>query len=277
MNKMAIGLALLAAAMSLKAVEVDGIVATVNEESILMSEVVGEMARIGRGDPQAAALVVNELINRKLILKASRDQKMTMQDWVVENRVREIIKQSFGGDRNRLMDQLARDRVSYPEWYAHIREDMIVSAMRYQIIDKNVVATPKALREEYEAHPELYSEKSGRISASIILLAPEEEDEIATATFEEDADTYENVRPEETFLPEVCEVLETLQTGGISGWSEVKGYWFKVRKDGEEIVRRKTFEEAFEDVEAAVKAATAERLYGEWIQRLRSEAYIKIY
>jgi len=160
MNKMAIGLALLAAAMSLKAVEVDGIVATVNEESILMSEVVGEMARIGRSDPQAAALVVNELINRKLILKASRDQKMTMQDWVVENRVREIIKQSFGGDRNRLMDQLARDRVSYPEWYAHIREDMIVSAMRYQIIDKNVVATPKALREEYEAHPDLYSRRA---------------------------------------------------------------------------------------------------------------------
>lgn len=115
MKKMATVLAILASTLALEAVEVDGIVATVNNESILMSEVVGEMARLGRSDRQAAELVVNELINRKLILKASRDQKMTMQDWVVENRVREIIKRSFGGDRNRLMDQLARDRVSYPE------------------------------------------------------------------------------------------------------------------------------------------------------------------
>ena len=277
MKHTAIMTAALTMALTLNAVEVDGIVATVNNESILMSEVVGEMARLGRSDQRTAELVVNELINRKLILKASRDQKMTMQEWVVENRVREVIKRSFGGDRNRLMDQLARDRISYPEWYARIREDLIVSAMRYQMIEKNVVATPKALREEYAAHPERYSEKSGRVTVSIILLAPEEESEMATATFEEDADVYENVRPEEVFLPEVCEALETLETGGISDWLEVKGHWFRVRKDGEELARLKTFEEAFEDVEAAVKAAAAERLYGEWVKRLRSEAYIKIY
>ena len=259
------------------ATEIDGIVATVNNESILMSEVVGEMARMGRGDQQAAAEIVNELINRKLILKASRDQKMTMQEWVIENRVREIIKKLFDGDRNRLMDQLARDRVSYPEWYARIKEDMIISAMRYQIIEKNVAATPKALREEFEGNREKYSEKSGRVSVSIILLDPDEAEEKEQATFEEYADTYTNVRPEEVFLPEVCETIAALKVGETSDWAEFKGYNFKVRKDGEEPGRAKTFEEAYEEVEAAVKAKVAEQMYADWIERLRKEAYIKIH
>lgn len=271
---------LLAAVMAMAAAgatEIDGIVATVNNESILMSEVVGEMARMGRGDQQAAAEIVNELINRKLILKASRDQKMTMQEWVIENRVREIIKKLFDGDRNRLMDQLARDRVSYPEWYARIKEDMIISAMRYQIIEKNVAATPKALREEFEGNREKYSEKSGRVSVSIILLDPDEAEEKEQATFEEYADTYTNVRPEEVFLPEVCETIAALKVGETSDWAEFKGYNFKVRKDGEEPGRAKTFEEAYEEVEAAVKAKVAEQMYADWIERLRKEAYIKIH
>lgn len=271
---------LLAAVMAMAAAgatEIDGIVATVNNESILMSEVVGEMARMGRGDQQAAAEIVNELINRKLILKASRDQKMTMQEWVIENRVREIIKKLFDGDRNRLMDQLARDRVSYPEWYARIKEDMIISAMRYQIIDKNVAATPKALREEFEGNREKYSEKSGRVSVSIILLDPDEAEEKEQATFEEYADTYTNVRPEEVFLPEVCETIAALKVGETSDWAEFKGYNFKVRKDGEEPGRAKTFEEAYEEVEAAVKAKVAGQMYADWIARLRKEAYIKIH
>lgn len=277
MKKTAVWLAAAMAAAVATATEVDGIVATVNDESILMSEVLGEMARAGRGDMQAAEEIVNELIDRKLILKASRDQKMTMQEWVIENRVREIIKRMFDGDRNRLMEQLAKDRISYPEWYARIKDDMIISAMRYQIIEKNVAATPKALRAEYEAHKDKYSEKSGRVSVSVILLSPEEAAEREEVSFEEDADFYENVRPEEVFLPEVCETIAGLKTGEISDWGEVRGHSFKVRKDAEEAGRQKTFEEVYEEVEAAVKAEAAEKMYRDWIARLRKEAYIKIH
>ena len=90
-------------ALPLPAIEVDGVAATVGTESILRSDVLNELARMGAPDGEGYSQVLNEMINRKLILKAARESKMTMQDWVVENRVREIINKSFGGDRNKLI------------------------------------------------------------------------------------------------------------------------------------------------------------------------------
>ncbi len=271
---LAVALAALGATAS---VPVDGIVARVDDGVILRSEVLGEMARIGEYDAAAARKVLDELINRRLIVKAAHDQKMTMQDWVVENRVREIIQRGFDGDRNRLMDQLARDRISYPEWHARIKDDMIISAMRYQTVDKNVIATPAAVRAEYAAHPERYSEKSGKVSVTVILLASDETDRLATATFEEDGYPYENIRPEEVFLPDVCEAINALEKGESSKWLVAKDHYFRVRKDDEEVGALRPLRDAYREVEAAVRQAESERLYKEWTARLRGNSYVRIY
>ena len=109
-------LAFAAAALPAIAVEIDGVAAKVGSETILRSDVAEEMRRMGLRDPSRFDEVRNEIIDRKLILKAAVESKMTIQDWVVENRVREIIDTAFGGDRNKLMDALAKERVSFPEW-----------------------------------------------------------------------------------------------------------------------------------------------------------------
>ena len=124
---LALAFALPFSAPAARAVEVDGLAARVGSESILKSEVAEELRRSG-GDPSRFNEVRSEMIDRKLILKAAADSKMTMQDWVVESRIREIIDRGFGGDRNRLMDQLQRQKVSYPEWRQRMQDDMVVSA-----------------------------------------------------------------------------------------------------------------------------------------------------
>jgi len=80
--------AAVAVTAAVSAVEVDGIAAKVGSESILRSEVAAEMARLGLRDASRYAEVLNDMIDRKLMLKAARDSKMTMQEWVVENRGR---------------------------------------------------------------------------------------------------------------------------------------------------------------------------------------------
>ena len=40
---------------------------------------------------------------------------------------------------------------------------------------------------------------------------------------------------------------------------------------------RLSLEEAYDAVEAAVKAAETERLYKAWIERLRAETYIRVF
>ena len=266
------------------AVEVDGIAATVGSESILRSDVMNEMARSGARDGQSYQEVLNEMIDRKLILKAARESKMTMQEWVVENRVREIVNRSFGGDRNKLIETLGKQKISYPEWYAKTKDALIIGAMRWNVVDKNAVASPAAMQAEYEAHKSRYA-KDHQVSVSVILLKPEEaarRDEISKALSEKSFEDlggkkYENVKPEELFKPEVCEEIEKMPKGTISHWIEIDGWSFLLRKDAETTGKTLSFDEAYDDIEAAVKESEARRLYTAWVGRLRAETYIKVY
>ena len=103
------------AGAKLFALEVDGVAAQVGTETILRSDVYNEMRRQGHSDGSKYVEVRNGMIERKLIVRAAQEAKMQMQDWVVENRVREIINRAFGGDRNKLVEMLGRQKISYPE------------------------------------------------------------------------------------------------------------------------------------------------------------------
>ena len=276
--------AAVAVTTAVSAVEVDGIAAKVGSESILRSEVAAEMARYGLRDASRYAEVLNEMIDRKLMLKAARESKMTMQEWVVENRVREIIQKAFGGDRNRLIETLGQQRVSYPEWYARMKEDMIVGAMRWNVINKNVTASPAEMRAEYAAHPERYT-ADRRVTVSVILLKPEERvrrDEVSAALKEKSFEDlggkrYADVKPEDVFKPEVCAEIAAMPKGTISKWIDIDGWSFLLRKEDEVPGKKLTFEEAFDEIEANVKEAKSKAAYLAWMARLREEAYVKVF
>ena len=89
-------------AAPLAAVEVDGLAATVGGVSILRSDVIADMRRAGAA-PSEYESFRNRLIDRQLILKAAEAAKVTMQEWVVDNRVKEIVDRFFQGDRNKLI------------------------------------------------------------------------------------------------------------------------------------------------------------------------------
>ncbi len=284
MNRWSVAIAVSLLVGSLQAVEVDGIAAHVGTETILRSDVIAEMQRLGLSDGEHYLDVRNEMIDRKLILKAAAESKMTMQDWVVESRIRELIKRNFDGDRNKLMDFLAQRKVSFPEWKAKTKEDMVISAMRWNVVDKNVTASPAAMKAEYEANPKRYS-KDRKVSVTVILLKPEEKgrqeeilSSLKTKTFEElGGRRYENVVPEELFKQQVVREVEKLPKGTISPWIEIDGWSFLLRKDGESVGKTLSFDEAYDDIEMAVKDAAAKKIYSDWISRLRAETYIKVY
>ena len=276
--------ALLLAPAAVRAVEIDGVAARVGTETILKSDVAEEMRRMGLRDPSRYEEVRNEMIDRKLILKAAADAKMTLQDWVVENRMREIVDKAFDGDRNKLIEALGRQRISYPEWQARMKEDMIVTAMRWNVIGKNATASPAAMRAEYAAHPERYTVPP-TVSVSVITLKPEEKDrrrEISDRLKSEDfaalgAKKYEGVKAEDVFSAGLCKEIDSLPKGTISRWIELDGWSFLVRKDGETTGAAQSFEEAYAKIEANVKEEAARKATESWIKRLRAETYIKVF
>lgn len=276
------------------AVEVDGIAARVGTETILKSDVAMELARL-RLPASRYGDVLAEIIDRKLILRAASEAKMTLQDWIVENRVREIVDRSFGGDRNRLVETLAKQKVSYPEWHTRMREDMIIQAMRWNVVDKNATASPAAMREEFNANPGRYSTPS-KVTVSVILLKPEDSDKrdeisaaLATESFADLARKYsadskaaeggvwKDVNPADVFKKEICEEIGKMPKGTLSHWIELDGWSFLLRKDEVTPGRDRTFPEAYADVEENVRQAVAQKMYRDWIERLRAETYIKVY
>ncbi|MBQ2623648.1 MAG: peptidyl-prolyl cis-trans isomerase [Kiritimatiellae bacterium] len=281
-------------ALSAFAVEVDGIAARVGSSVILKSDVIGEMRRAGVG-PDRYAMVRGEMIERELMLKAAAAAKLQMQDWVVENRIREIVTRVFGGDMNRFKATLAKDRVTFPEWRQRLKDDMVVAAMRWQTIDKNVTANPADMRKEYEAHPERYVRDS-RVTVSAILVGPgdaEKKPEIEEALKAEpfgevakkyssdarakDGGQWKDVKPEDVFRPEICAEIVKMKKGETSKWIELDGWNFLIRKDDETAGAKMSFEEAYDAVAENVRKEIADKRYREWIDRLKSETYIKVY
>ena len=266
------------------AVDIDGVVARVGEDTILRSDVINEMRRIGCEDGSRYREIRNEMIDRRLIIQAAAAAKMTMQEWVVDNRVREIIQKGFEGDRNKLIETLGRQKVSFPEWRAKMKEDLIVNAMRWNVVDKNVSASPAAMKKEYEEHRERYA-KDHKVSVSVITLKPEEQSrrqeisaKLKTKTFEElGAQKHENIVPGEFFNAELVKEIEKMPKGTISHWIEQDGWSVLLRKDDETHGRNLSFEEAYDEIEANVKEAEAKRLYTEWLGRLRAETYVKVF
>lgn len=264
---------------------VDGVAARVGSETILRSDVMNELRRMGDVDERRFREILEEMIDRKLIMRAASASKMTMQEWMVENRVREIVQRAFDGDRNKLIESLARQRVSYPEWYARLKEDMIVGAMRWQIVDKNVSASPARMAAEFKAHPDRYNEAHA-VSFAVIMLKPEEKGrrgEIVAALgskpFESfGAKVYDGVaKPADVVAEPLVQALAKLKKGEVSPWVEVNDWSFLVKKLDEKAGRTLSFEEAYDEIEANVKEDEARRIYKEWIRRMRSETFIKTY
>ncbi len=255
------------------AVEVDGIAATVGTETILKSAVLDELRRAGLGEDRFNE-VRNSLIERRLIVKAAADAKMTMQEWVVDNRIREIVDSAFEGDRNKLIAALAQQKLPYPEWRTRIKDDLIVNAMRWNTIEKNVSASPAEMRAEFKANPARYN-KEARVWVLVQSVKPGEKK--PTAFDEKTAKKYDGVDPKEAFHPTVLAALAKLKKGETSDWIEMDGWNFRLRKTDETAAGVRTFAEAYDDIEQNVRKANAEKLYRAWMDRLKAETYIKIH
>jgi peptidyl-prolyl cis-trans isomerase SurA len=92
---------------------VDGVAAVVNGDVITYSQVrqlVGPREKLLRAQFQGEALVqkvketrqaaLNDLIDRQLIIQAFKKESFQIPDHYVEERVNDIIRTDFGGDRN---------------------------------------------------------------------------------------------------------------------------------------------------------------------------------
>lgn len=304
-------------ASAASAAMLDGIAARVDSRVITVGDVMAEIrrhpeagdrlaqSRDGQSELQALyKAALDSLIERRLVLKAADAKKMEIPEWVIDNQIREIVHDMFGGDMNRLEEELARSRVPMTEYRNTIREDITVRGMRQQIVEQYVSASPAAMKREFKEHPERYRSEP-KATVRVILLKPPApgdgqasintrwmqigEELAAGKDFAEMAIKYsadshakegglwKDVNPEEAFRPEIAQAIAGLEVGKVSKMIDLDGWGFIVKKEAASAAKTMSFAEAYDKIAWNVRNAAAKKAYDEWIARLKDDAFIKVY
>jgi len=293
-------------------ISVDGVVAYVNDAVITFSDVMVEVNRMPMdyAPPEQREqrrwemfnATLNAMVNRRLVLDYAKKTKVQLQPWAVDARIREIVQNNFDGDQTKLYDSLADRKMSIEEWKTLLEEDLLLSAMRYQYVEKRVSVSPSEIRAEYEANKARY-QTEGAVAVSMIVLAPpadasegtitERANMIAAAlkdgtSFADLARRYSKdskaqnggswgkINPEDVFFKDLATAVTQLRPGQVTPLVVQSGYGYIARKDEQQDLRVLTFDEAAQFVEGRLKVEKSEKMFKEWVARLRNEAYIKI-
>src|SRR3954469_24011783 len=161
---------------------VDGIAAIVNGEVITYSQVRALSAPQERllrqqytGDElvkkltELRQLSVKDLIDRRLVIQAFQKEKFEIPDHIVDQRIQQIIKEAFGGDRNTFIKTLEAQNYSLGEFKKMEMERIIVQAMRSKNIKKQDVASPTKIEQYYKEHREEFTAKQ-EVKLRLIMI-----------------------------------------------------------------------------------------------------------
>jgi peptidyl-prolyl cis-trans isomerase C len=240
-------------------------------------------------DAAAARRVVDQLVERALILAWAEDNKVAVSDQDVNGRL-ELIRADYG--TRGFSSYLKSQDLSLDDFRAIIRDDLIVeAAIEAAVVAKvsvsydDVVAYYNVHAEEFEAPAEYHIKQ--------IITDDKARAEEALAKLEYGA-TFEEVAREMSMSPDrhmggdvgyttldavppgVADVAAKLPPGQVSGVIETP-YGFEVVKVvGVRDARRKPLPEVRTEIEDRLRTEREDRVYASWLEQLRSKAKISL-
>lgn len=295
---------------------IDGIAAIVNGEVITYSQVRGVMGpreRLLRSQYRGEELqkqlekarkeALQDLIDRQLIVQQFRKDQLSLPDYFVEQRVNEIIRENFGGDRNAFVRTLQAQNYSLSEFKKNEYEKIVVAAMRGKNVKPNTVASPQKVEEYYRTHRDEFTSKE-EIHLRMIMI-PSRATEgnaasqkamaeeilgklVAGADFERMAQMYSEDTSRDqggdwgwigrkTLAPELEKVAFSLPPKKVSNIVELGGNYYILRVDEKRGGVTRSLAEARDDIEKKLLQQEAQRLQENWLAGLRQKATIRTF
>lgn len=295
---------------------VDGVAAVVNGEVITYSQVrglVGPREKLLRAQyngeelikqiKEARELALQDLIDRQLILQAFKKESFQIPDHYVEERMQDIVRTDFGGDRNTFIKTLEAQNFTMGEFKKMEMEKMIVQAMRSKNVKLDLIASPAKVEEYYKAHREEFTSKE-QIKLRLIMIPSHASDgeaaaqkamaeEIFTklqhgAEFDRMAQLYSEDSTREnggdwgwvdrkTLAGTLEQAAFSLDTGKVSNIIEFSGNYYILKVEDRHGGETKSLEQARADIEKKLIHDEAQQLQEKWLASLRSKAYIKTF
>ena len=304
------------AAFAQEPVEVNGIAAVVNGDVITISQVQSLSApRVKQLRAQftgeelekqlkaARELALKDLIDRQLVLQAFKKEKYEIPDHIVEERVHEIIRQNFGGDRNTFIKTLEAQNYTLGEFKQKEMEQMIVQAMRSHNVKTKNIISPTKIEDYYRKHRDEFTSKE-TIKLRMIMIPGQKDTATAPAQkalaeevlgrlasgaeFDRTAQVYseDSTRDnggdwgwiERKTLAEPLEKFAfNMPVGRISNIIDYAGNYYILKVEDKQGGTTKSLNEARPDIEKKLIQEEAQQIQERWIASLRQKAYIKTF
>ena len=313
------GLALLpvcCAAFAQEPLEVDGIAAVVNGEVITISQVRGLSAprekqlrqqftgqELEKQLKTARELALKDLIDRQLVLQAFKKEKFEIPDHFVEERMHEIIRENFGGDRNTFIKTLEAQNYTLGEFRRKEMEQMIVQAMRSHNVKTKNIISPTKVEEYYRKHREEFTSKE-TIKLRMIMISGQKDTATAPAQkalaeevlgklasgeeFDRTAQIYSEDSTRDnggdwgwiernTLAGPLEKVAFNMPVGRISNIIDYAGNYYILKVEDKQGGTTKSLAEIRPDIEKKLVQEEAQQIQERWIASLREKAYIKTF
>jgi len=310
-------LGLLALKAKAEPVVVNGIAARVNDAIITFQQIEGEMEEPERllrsqlrTQPEALRQRITQLrndtvellIERLLILHDfNNNPNYKLPESVVEEVIRRRIRDKFG-DRARMIKTLEQQGIKLETFRQRIKEEIIVNAMEFKNVSSVIVISPYKIETYYELH--LNDMKvDDEVKLRMIFLDnknyPEAqatkrkaEDILAKikagASFAEMASTNSNdayraeggLRPAEdrkTLREDLAKVAFSLKPGELSDVLEMPEGCYLMKVEEFHPAHTKPLNEVRSEIEKTLEAAQRQRLRKQWVERLKSKAFIRLF
>jgi len=294
----------------------DGFAALVNDRVVTVSDVIS-MVQQGDAQRQALyedeeleqkrkedfdkALEI--LIERALILEDFEQQKAEIPDRAVDDYLESMIRENFDNDRGAFLAGLAAERMTLEDYREQIRERLIVMVSRQQILQGKIFVAPSAVFRAYgEKASEYQLPESVRYRMMVFKGGKTDEEQSAQRAKAESvrqkildgADFAETAREHsedsrakqggdwgwsavKDLGPQFAEALNALAPGGVSEVIEAGGDFCIVKLEERRDASVAPFDEVKEEIEKELRNAEEERIYKEWIARLRKKHNVKIF
>src|SRR6476469_3153403 len=151
---------------------IDGIAAIVNgdiitysqvrglsgpRESLLRTQYHGE--ELEKQIQEARKLALKDLIDRQLIVQSFHKEKFELPEHFVDERINDIIREDFGGDRATFIKTLQAQNYSLTEFKRLEMEKIIVAAMRGKNVKPVTTISPTKVTEYYQKHKAEFTAK----------------------------------------------------------------------------------------------------------------------
>src|SRR5881296_2582396 len=270
-------------------------------EKLLRSQYTGQ--ELGNKLKEARELALKDLIDRRLVIQAFKKESYQIPDHVVDQRVHDIIRESFGGDRNTFVKTLEAQNYTLGEFKEKEMERMIVAAMRSHNVKTNSIISPTKVEGYYRKHHEEFTSKE-QIKLRMIMIpgqkdtasAPAQKalaEEVlgklaAGAEFDRTAQVYSEDSTRDnggdwgwiernTLAAPLEKFAFNMPVGRISNIIDYAGNYYILKVEDKRGGTTRSLAQARDDIEKKLIQEEAQGIQERWIAGLRAKAYIKTF